>query len=164
MKSFMMEHFNFGHLYPKSKFTVYYLYTKGAQKLIGMGLRIFHIWTTNPWYGGVYKIHGKSRLGGYINRYGGSPFSQYQIYPLFWGVLEAWMTFKKAGMAKTLKNGLCMIETNSLNHNWLDFVILSGLTLHQFQKKVLLSSIQTWWKGIYLATFFLCGDSTRFTQ
>ena len=49
------------------------------------------------------------------------------------------MTFKKAEMAKTLKNGLSMIETNPLNHNWSDFVILSGLTLHQFQKKLLLS-------------------------
>ena len=49
------------------------------------------------------------------------------------------MTFKKAEMAKTLKNGLRMIETNPLNHNWSDFAILSGLTLHQFQKKLLLS-------------------------
>ena len=48
------------------------------------------------------------------------------------------MTFKKAEMAKTLENGLSMIETNSLNHNWSHFVILSGLTLHQFQKKLLL--------------------------
>ena len=49
------------------------------------------------------------------------------------------MTFKKAEMAKTLKNGLSMIETNPLNHNWSHFVILMGLTLHQFQKKLLLS-------------------------
>ena len=42
-------------------------------------------------------------------------------------------------MAKTLKNGLSMIETNPLNHNWSDFVILSGLSLHQFQKKLLLN-------------------------
>jgi len=28
-----------------------------------------------------------------------------------------------------------MIETNPLNHNWSHFVIFSGLTLHQFQKK-----------------------------
>ena len=48
------------------------------------------------------------------------------------------MTFKKAEMAKTLKNGLSMIETNPLNHNWLDFMILTGLKLHQFQKKLLL--------------------------
>ena len=45
------------------------------------------------------------------------------------------MTFKKAEMAKTLRNGLSMIETNPLNHNWSHFVILSGLTLHQFKKK-----------------------------
>ena len=51
------------------------------------------------------------------------------------------MTFKKAEMAKTLKNGLIMIETNPLNHNWSHFVILSGLTLHQFQKKLLLSTM-----------------------
>ena len=49
------------------------------------------------------------------------------------------MTFKKAEMAKTLKNGLIMIERNPLNYNWSHFVILSGLTLHQFQKKLLLN-------------------------
>ena len=57
-----------------------------------------------------------------------------EIPPLL-GVLGAWMTFKKAEMAKTLKNELIMIETNPLNHNSSHFVILSGLTLHQFQKK-----------------------------
>ena len=31
--------------------------------------------------------------------------------------------FKKAEMAKTLRNGLSMIEMNPLNHNWSDFVI-----------------------------------------
>ena len=51
------------------------------------------------------------------------------------------MTFKKAEMAKTPKNGLSMIETNPLNHNWSQFVILLGLTLHQFQKKLLLSCL-----------------------
>ena len=60
-----------------------------------------------------------------------------------WGVWGVWMTFKRAVMAKTLKNGLCMIETNPLNHNWSDFVILSGLTLHQFQKKLLLSHLSS---------------------
>ena len=58
---------------------------------------------------------------------------------LKWEVLGAWMTFKKAEMAKTSKNGLSMIETNPLNHNWSHFVILPGLTLHQFKKKLLLS-------------------------
>ena len=57
-----------------------------------------------------------------------------EIPPLL-GVLGAWMTFKKAEMAKTLKNGLSMIEMNPLNHNWSHFVILLGLSLHQFQKK-----------------------------
>ena len=32
-----------------------------------------------------------------------------------------------------------MIETNPVNHNWSRFVILSGLTLHQFKKKLLLN-------------------------
>ena len=54
------------------------------------------------------------------------------------------MTFKKAEMAKTLKNGLSMIETNSLNHNWSHFVILLGLTLHQFKKKTAVKSITKW--------------------
>jgi hypothetical protein len=49
------------------------------------------------------------------------------------------MTFKKAEMAKTLGNGLSMIETNPLNHNWLDFAIYSGLALHQYQKNLQLS-------------------------
>ena len=61
-----------------------------------------------------------------------------EIPPLL-GILGAWMTFKKAEMAKTLRNGLSMIEMNPLNHNWSHFVILLGLTLHQFQKKLLLS-------------------------
>ena len=52
----------------------------------------------------------------------GSLFSGY----LKLGVLGAWMTFKKAKMAKTLKIGLSMIETNPLHHNWWDFTILSG--------------------------------------
>ena len=39
------------------------------------------------------------------------------------GVLGAWMTFKKAEMAKILRNGLSTVETNPLNHNWLDFAI-----------------------------------------
>ena len=84
---------------------------------------------------GVYIPYGKSRLQGFEKIYVGRLFSG---YPLL-GVLGVWMTFKKAEMAKTLKNGLGMIETNPLNHNWSDFAILSGLTLHQFQKKLLLS-------------------------
>ena len=55
--------------------------------------------------------------------------------PPLLGVFGAWKTFKKAEIAKTLRNWLSMIETNPLNHNWSHFVILSGLTLHQFQKK-----------------------------
>ena len=51
------------------------------------------------------------------------------------------MTFKKAEMAKTLRNGLSMIEMNPLNHNWLYFAIQSGLTLHQFQKKTAVKCI-----------------------
>ena len=54
------------------------------------------------------------------------------------GVWGVWMTFKKAEMAKPFRNGLCMIEMNPLNHNWLDFMIELGLALHQFQKNLLL--------------------------
>ena len=57
------------------------------------------------------------------------------LFQVFWG---AWMTFKKPELDKTLKNGLIMIETNPLNHKWLDFGIQSGLALHQFKKKLLL--------------------------
>jgi len=65
-------------------------------------------------------------LKGFGKIYVGRLFSGY----LKWGILGAWMTFKKTEMAKTLKNGLSMIETNPLNHNWSHFAILSGLTLH----------------------------------
>ena len=46
----------------------------------------------------------------------------FEIDPLL-GVLGVWMTFKKAEMAKTRRNGLSMIEMNPLNHNWLYFAI-----------------------------------------
>ena len=82
-------------------------------------LRIFITWTRNPWHGGVYIPYGKSWLRGFEKIYVGRLFSGY----LKLGVLGAWMTFKKAEMAKTLRNGLSMIETNTLNHKWLDFAI-----------------------------------------
>ena len=88
-------------------------------------------------------VHEKSRLQGFQKTYVGRLFSGYLKYPLSWGflrVLGAWMTFKKADMAKTLKTRFSMIETNPLNHKWLDFVILTGLVLHQFQTKWLLSN------------------------
>ena len=87
-------------------------------------------------------VHEKSRLQGFQKTYVGRLFSGYLKYPLSWGflrVLGAWMTFKKADMAKTLKIRFSMIETNPLNHKWLDFVILTGLALHQFQTNWLLS-------------------------
>ena len=77
---------------------------KKCQKLIGLILRIFIISTTNPWHGGVYKVHGMSRLQGYRNCYGGSLFSRHLVQPSFWGV---WGVFrgvddlKKAEMDKT---------------------------------------------------------------
>ena len=73
-------------------------------------------------------------MQGFEKIYVGRLFSEY----LKWGVLGVWMTLKKAEMAKTLKNGLSMIKTNPLNHNRSHFVILLGLTLHQFKKKLLL--------------------------
>ena len=89
-------------------------------------------------------VHEKSRLRGFQKTYVGRLFSGYLKYPLSWGflrVLGAWMTFKKADMAKTLKTRFSMIETNPLNHKWLDFVILTGLALHQFQTNWLLRVI-----------------------
>ena len=56
------------------------------------------------------------------------------------------MTFKKAEMAKTLKNELIISETNPLNHKWLDFDIQLGLALHQFQKKTAVKS--GLWRGV----------------
>ena len=53
------------------------------------------------------------------------------------------MTFKKAEMAKTFRNGLSMSETDPLNHKWLDFASCLGLALHQFQKKKLLLKVVT---------------------
>ena len=35
-----------------------------------------------------------------------------------------------------------MSEMDPLNHIWLDFPIQSGLALHQFQKKLLLSQLK----------------------
>jgi hypothetical protein len=50
-------------------------------------------------------------------------------------LLGAWMTFKKAEMAKiNLRSGLSMSETDPLSHKWLDFEIYLGLALHQFKK------------------------------
>ena len=89
-------------------------------------------------------VHEKSRLQGFQKLYVGRLFSGYLKYPLSWVflmVLGAWMTFKKADMAKTLKIRFRMIEMNPLNHKWLDFVILTGLALHQFQTKWLLRKI-----------------------
>ena len=59
------------------------------------------------------------------------------------------MTFKKAEMAKTLRNGLSMIETNPLNHIWSDLVILLGLSLNRFQKKLLLSVKQLLFERLF---------------
>ena len=71
-------------------------------------------------------VHEKSRLQGFQKTYVRRLFSGYLKYPLSWGflrVLGAWMTFKKAYMAKILKNRLSTVETNPLNHKWLDFTI-----------------------------------------
>ena len=96
-------------------------------------------------------VHEKSRLQGFQKTYVGRLFSGYLKYPLSWGflrVLGAWMTFKKADMAKTLKTRFSMIETNPLNHKWLDFVILTGLALYQFQTNWLLSRHEVDWRKI----------------
>ena len=48
------------------------------------------------------------------------------------------MTFKKAEMAKTLRSGFSMSETDPLNHNLLNFAIKLGLALLQIKKKMLI--------------------------
>ena len=63
---------------------------------------------------------------------------RYLIHLLF-GVLGVWMTFKKAEMEKTLRNGLNLSEMDPINNKWLDFAILLGLALHQFQNKTAVS-------------------------
>ena len=85
-------------------------------------------------------VHEKSRLQGFQKTYVGRLFSGYLKYPLSWGflrVLGAWMTFKKADMAKTLKIRFSMIETNPLNHKWLDF----GVGIAPISKKKLLLTL-----------------------
>ena len=79
----------------------------------------FHYLDKKPLTWGVYIPFGKSQFQGFEKMYVGSLFSGY----LKLGVLGAWMTFKKAETAKTLRNVLSMIKMNPLNHNWLDFVI-----------------------------------------
>ena len=66
----------------------------------------------------VFSISAFLRRG-FEKIYVGRLFSGY----LKSGVLGAWMTFKKAEMAKTLRHGLSMNETNPLNHNWSNFAI-----------------------------------------
>ena len=44
-------------------------------------------------------------------------------------------------MAKTLRNGLSMSETDPLNHKWLHFGIQMGQALHQLQKNLLLNQL-----------------------
>ena len=62
-----------------------------------------------------------------------------------------------AEMAKTLRNGLSMIETNPLNHIWSDLVILLGLSLNRFQKKLLLSKekkiVESWLRVLFFITY-----------
>ena len=95
-------------------------------------------------YGGVYIPYGKSRLRGFEKIYVGRLFSGY----LKLGVGGAWMTFKKAEMAKTLRNVLSMIEKNPLNHNWSDFMIWRGWHCTSFKKKLLLSHIPEYFASL----------------
>ena len=48
------------------------------------------------------------------------------LYPLYAAMIKAYKVVRNSSffeMAKTLRNGLSMIETNNINHNWLDFTI-----------------------------------------
>ena len=66
---------------------------------------------------------------------------------------------------------LSIIETNPLNHNWSDFAILSGLTLNQFQKNLLLrgcvaTSTRLQWncKGPVLRVWIVFAFTSRFQE
>ena len=50
-------------------------------------------------------------------------------------------------MAKTLSNGLSMIKTNPLNHNWLDLV---GVAIAPVSKKKLLLNAEYKFTGFFL--------------
>ena len=68
----------------------------------------------------VYKVLGKSRLRGYQHRYVGSYYLEVPDSPPLLGVLGVWMTFKKAAMAKTLRNGLIMSEMGlPITNGWI---------------------------------------------
>ena len=62
-------------------------------------------------------------MQGFEKIYVGRSFSGY----LKWGVLGAWITFKKAEMAKTLENGLSMIETNPTQPQLVGFCDFVGV-------------------------------------
>ena len=83
----------------------------------------FHYLDKKPLtWGGLYNFWEVPIARIWKNICGKVIFGVPEIPPLF-EVLGAWMTFKKAEIAKTLRNGLSMIEMNPLNHNWLDFAI-----------------------------------------
>ena len=70
-------------------------------------------------------VHGKFQLQGYkiAMKEVVRGCSQTTLTPTFGGVLGARVTFKKAVMEKTFKNGLSMSETDFLNHKRLDVAI-----------------------------------------
>ena len=55
-------------------------------------------------------------------------------YPLF-GFFRVWKTFKKAEMAKTLSNGLSMVETNPPQPQMVGFHDLDGVGIAPVSKK-----------------------------
>ena len=57
------------------------------------------------------------------------------------------MTFKKAEMAKTLRNGLSMIEMNPFNHNWSDFVKV-GIAPVSKKKPAVKVNLSKWRNGV----------------
>ena len=88
---------NFGHFYPKCKFTA----QNRAQNL-------------KAWFSGFSTFRQLTLDMGVLIRSMGSP--DCEDIKIAFGGFGTWMTFKKPEMDKTLKNGLSMNETDSLNH------------------------------------------------
>ena len=71
----------------------------------------------------------------------------FPVFMQFLHDLGLWMTFKKAEMEKTLRNGLSMSETDLLQQ-MVRFRHLHCIALHQFQKKTAVKGVC--FKGVKL--------------
>ena len=113
--------------------------------LIGLVLRIFNIWTSNPWLGGVYKVHGKSRLQWYEIRYVGSLFYLYLIHPLFWGFWGRGWPLKRLKWQKSLRVGSVQVKRTPSTTNPRILRFSWGWHYTSLKKNLPLSSFIFWY-------------------